>query len=651
MYRSTRRGAADVRTSVTPPAPARTRSGAAATLLAALALAIGVAPSVAQETGTSTDVRMFRGDPAHSGVLRTRGVERLGKVAWELRTDGPIRSTPALADGVLYFGSGDGHLYAVRARDGRVVWRFDAGWPVNSSPAVHGDLVIFADRSNTVYAVDRTEARAVWAVETGPDLPLVWGLEGWDYIGASPVLAPGADGRTLAVFGSGDGSVRAVDAATGASRWRFDTEGRIRATPAVADGRVYIGSGDGRLYALDLDDGALAWAFETEGIGLEAADFGFDRTQIQSSAAVAGGVVYFGSRDASLYAVDAATGTERWHMSDGTSWIVTSPSVRGDLVISARSSNGRARAVDARSGEERWVVSTGGPVFSAPVLVDETVYVGSASGWVYALSAADGSERWKFRTDRAIYGGPIVADGRLYVGSDDGTMYALEAAQGPQPRRAVFWDDSLTSLSVLGGQEEHRRVVEHFERHGYERLDADGLVSFLAERTRDRVPSVVVFAMDALPARLAEGDPDETPLRAYLEAGGKIVWLGAPPELLVRDAQGRVTRLDRARPSALLGVDLDAWNSDEYGVTPTAAGRRWGLEGWFVARPSAAADAVDVVLATDELGRAAAWAQSYGGPPGTGFVSLPASTDPARLDEIRRVAEVGVMRDFRDPGS
>lgn len=615
----------------------------------AAALASGLAVSAAAAQQTTTDVPMFRGDAAHTGVIRTRGVERLGGVAWELETGGTIRSAPALVDGVLYVGSGDGHLYAIDAADGRVLWRYDAGAAVHSSPAVHGDLVLFTDRRNVVRALRRTDGRLVWELEAGPDLPLDWGWEGWDYVAASVGLVPSADGRGLAVFGSGDGAVRAVDAETGAQRWRFDTGRRIRATPAIADGVAYIGGGDGRLYALDVASGEPIWIFETAGVGLDAADFGFDRTQIQSSAAVADGTVYFGSRDASLYAVDAATGIERWHLTDGTSWVVASPAVRRDLVISGRSSNGRVRAVDARTGEERWAVETGGPVFSDPVLVDETVYVGSGSGWVYALAAADGAERWKFRTGRAIYGGPVVADGRLYVGSDDGTLYALQAGEGARPRLAVFFDDSLADVSVFGRQERHRLATEHFERLGYERLDGDGLVSFLAERTRDRVPSVVVFGMDALPGAVTAGAPADTPLRRYLEAGGKIVWMGLPPRILTRGEDGRFSGVDRDRAGALLGIDLSRWNSDEYGVTPTPAGRRWGLDRWFVAGPSAGAEAVDVVLAADELGRAVAWVEEYGGAPGTGFVFVPPSTDPARLDEIRRVAEVGLMRDFRDP--
>src|SRR5947208_1827338 len=86
-------------------------------------------------------------------------------------------------------------------------------------------------------------------------------------------------------------------------RWRWKTGGRVRSSPAVAAGRVYVGSMDGRLYALDAATGKLAWKYDTEGTTLNAAKFRYDRTSVQSSPAVAGGLVVFGCRDGFLYAL------------------------------------------------------------------------------------------------------------------------------------------------------------------------------------------------------------------------------------------------------------------------------------------------------------------------------------------------------------
>ena len=73
--------------------------------------------------------------------------------------------------------------------------------------------------------------------------------------------------------------------------WIFNESGPIISSPVVADGVVYVGSDDGWLYALDMNDGQLSWKFETNG-------------PVESSPLVHGNVVYVGSNDGNLYAIE-----------------------------------------------------------------------------------------------------------------------------------------------------------------------------------------------------------------------------------------------------------------------------------------------------------------------------------------------------------
>ncbi len=584
----------------------------------------------------------FRGGPAHLGVAETLGVERLGGRAWRFRTGGPVRSSPTVAGGVVYFGSADGLLYALDARTGALLWKHDAGAPVGGAPLVSGSEVVFTDRDNRVHAVDRASGEPLWTVETGSDLPLSWGYEGWDYLLPSPALS----GDTL-LAGSGDGHLYALALSDGRVLWRFPTEGRIRGTPAVRDGVAYVGSGDGFVYGVSLDTGREVWRFETAGTRLDAADFGFDRTQIQGSPAVSGGTLYVGSRDASLYAVELSTGEARWTLKEGTAWVVASPAVVGDLVVSGRSAAATIRAVDRATGVERWVVQTGGPVFASPVVVDSTVYVASMGGTLRALAVGDGAQRWVYPLGAASVSTPAVWDGRVYVGSDDGHLYALGRADGSPPRLAVYRDDGMTGLSTWGRRETHLRAAEYFEGLGYEPLDTAGLRAFLEARVEDRISSVVVFGVDALPRAVADpADPASSLLRRYLDAGGKAVWLSPYPPLALVRRPDDPTRadMDRDRARRLLGVDHRAWNGDAYGVRLTEAGRRWGLDTPWVGEPWLDPTEPVTPLAVDELGRISAWVRGYGGPVGSGFVAVGRAVDPARFDEIRRVAEYGVFR-------
>ena len=82
-------------------------------------------------------------------------------------------------------------------------------------------------------------------------------------------------------------------------KWKFRTGGRVYASPAVADGMVFVGSTDNNLYAIDVATGEQKWKFATKG-------------RVVSSPAVQAGVVYFESYDSNFYAVDAASGQVKW---------------------------------------------------------------------------------------------------------------------------------------------------------------------------------------------------------------------------------------------------------------------------------------------------------------------------------------------------
>ena len=157
-----------------------------------------------------------------------------------------------------------------------------------------------------------------------------------------------------------------------AERWRFSTDGGIQSSPAVVDGVVYVGSGDGTLYALDAASGDERWHFATG-------------ERIFSSPSVVDGVFYVGSDDANLYAVDATSGDERWRFTAGDS-IQSSPSVV-DGVVYIGSNDDNLYAVDAASGEERWHFDVGDNIYSSPAVVDGVVYMGSDDGNLYALAA------------------------------------------------------------------------------------------------------------------------------------------------------------------------------------------------------------------------------------------------------------------------
>ena len=83
------------------------------------------------------------------------------------RTNGAIGHSPMFHDGVLYFGSMDRHLYAVRASDGKKLWSFEATEGIWVAPLVFQGRVLFGARDGVFYALDAADGTLTWSHPTG----------------------------------------------------------------------------------------------------------------------------------------------------------------------------------------------------------------------------------------------------------------------------------------------------------------------------------------------------------------------------------------------------------------------------------------------------------------------------------------------------
>jgi eukaryotic-like serine/threonine-protein kinase len=596
-----------------------------------------------REAAAQTGSLMFRGDPAHTGVSTDPFFQGQGGVRWRVHTGDAVRSSPAVTRTRVFAGSGDGYLYAIDRATGKVVWRYAAGGPVHASPALAGGLVVAETMAGRIFAVDQASGRRRWSVETGPALPFnTFPAGDWDYLASSPVVV----GQTV-VIGAPDGGVYALDLATGKQRWRARTNGRVRATPAVADGLVVVGSFDGRVYALDLKTGVERWVHRTEGDTLDSKKWGFDRRAIQGSAAIADGRVYVGSRDSGLYSLDLATGRRRWRFSHRGSWVLAAPSVQGGKIFVGSSDGHFFQAVDS-SGKEIWRLPTDANMLGSPLLVGNTIVAGTyprdtPNGELLAMDPATGKVRWRLNLDASTLSSPVAFDHELYLGTEDGSIVAIGQIGPTIPRLAVFYDSALGRDAFAKGG---ALAFAYFRDLGYQPLGADSLAAFLKARVTDSVPSAVVFATDVLPRSVAGTPSDTTLFRRYLEAGGKVVWIGGPVDVFVHDSTGQLVGYEIKRMADLIGVSVDSLDFNEYTAKPTVAGRRWGIDRALRGATPMARSAVTEALAVDETGMTTAWVRRYRADrPWSGFVQLwglGASWD--RLPLIRAAAEYGLMR-------
>jgi outer membrane protein assembly factor BamB len=322
--------------------------------------------------------------------------------AWSHSTGGRIASSPAVADGTVYTASDDHYLYAISAGTGQVLKRVGAGTENDSSPVVaDGRVYVGSWNDDSVYAFNASLVRQ-WTFRTG------------SAVDSTPTVA----GGTVYV-GSDDHNMYAIDAATGLQIWKKNLSGEINAKPVVADGKVLVGTKGSdptadTMYALNAATGDVEWSLQSG--------------PIDSSAAVAGATVYFGSNDDLVRAVELQDGHARWTFNAGGA-VESTPAVANGVVY-VGSDDGSLYALSAASGKLLWKYGTGAYVQGHPAVAGSSVYFGSYNNNVYALNAATGGLLWQHATGGHVESGPAVAGGVVYVGSDDGTLYALNAATG-----------------------------------------------------------------------------------------------------------------------------------------------------------------------------------------------------------------------------
>jgi outer membrane protein assembly factor BamB/sugar lactone lactonase YvrE len=222
--------------------------------------------------------------------------------------------------------------------------------------------------------------------------------------------------------------------------WVFTSDARNPSNPIVAGDSVYVLGDDGILWALDRATGAQRWAVV---LGGEYTD-GY-----HSAPAFDGGMLYTGTATGMLLALDPATGAEHWRFA--TEDVIISPPLAANGVLYAGSNDGFVYAVDGKTGKLRWRADTG-PIFAAATaLAGDALYVGAADGTLFSLDAASGAERWKFTTGRRIKTSAVAA-GIVYAPSGDGRLYALDAATGKQRwvSRDIGHPATVNNPAVLG---------------------------------------------------------------------------------------------------------------------------------------------------------------------------------------------------------
>lgn len=322
-----------------------------------------------------------------------------------VRADAPVSGSAAPAAQVDFYRGDTGHTGVSTeslASPLSLLWRHTTlAAPNNPASALYADGSVYFVSGGSVYAIHAVDGTTEWQYPADGKKTSLFS--------ATPALADGF----LYVTDDG-GNVFKLDAATGKQIWKVTLDGALRSAPVVSGGLVYFGSGNSHCYALSTATGQTVWDVTTSGAVL-------------TSPVVTGGLVDFTSSDNSVYSLNGRTGRKAWSVPfDADPSIV--PLVYDGRILYATAGD-TLYSLDPSSGRQRTTLKLPTTVLIPPTVSADTTFVVTQSNILYALGAG-GRERWKVMVDAAPTAPPLLAGNLLLVTTQPGIVSAYDAGSG-----------------------------------------------------------------------------------------------------------------------------------------------------------------------------------------------------------------------------
>jgi outer membrane protein assembly factor BamB len=171
-----------------------------------------------------------------------------GTIKWDYKnTTGGYLHSAAVVNNLVYVAT-DGTFYALNVQTGEPAWLSLIGRVSESSPAIADGLIVFGTDKGLIVALDATSRMEKWHYGTGIA----------DVV-SSPLIANGT-----IFIASNDGNIYALTM-NGVLKWKYSTGNNVKSSPSIKDGTVFVGSQDSNLYAIDAQTGAPKWKFMAGG--------------------------------------------------------------------------------------------------------------------------------------------------------------------------------------------------------------------------------------------------------------------------------------------------------------------------------------------------------------------------------------------------
>jgi len=350
--------------------------------------------------------------------------------AWEFKAGGDIESSPAVAYGLVFFGSKDKKVYALDAIKGQIKWIFKTNKAVTSTPVVEDGVVYVASEDKNLYALNADTGKKIWEFSTG------------EAICSTPAVGYG-----LVFFGCKNENIYALDVKTGKIKWTFESGNKDHSAPTISEGKLLI-SGKSlrntRLYAFNAISGELSW--KQEQIQTDSAPVIWEKTVLAREAFDAKRrVIKINLEDGKKQGYLLDTETDWALLSRGMifaklrnvpgscteDWVLFAFKSTGDSENSIDSFRGRFLVFSEKIYSLAWLAPMGNKL-SWPAPAGEFVFFtnigrGYHGILVYHTSKFMYNLGCVIKEDTKSY--PVVSEGMVFIVSDKGKIHAFKGTE------------------------------------------------------------------------------------------------------------------------------------------------------------------------------------------------------------------------------
>ena len=229
--------------------------------------------------------------------------------------------------------------------------------------------------------------------------------------------------------------------------------GRPLATPAIAEGKLYLGGGFGshEFYGLDARSGRHVWTYHT-------ADDG------PTAAVVEAGLIAFNTESCELEILTTG-GRPLWKKWLGDPLMSMPAMADGRVYMAFPDSRGRGTyylaAFDLRGGDEIWRAALPGEIITAPVIEGDRIYVATVGGMMAAFNRRDGSRIWE--EARNATSAPAIWNDRAFFSRREATQVQVGKSTAAQQTELLTSTSSESAASPMVDLKETQRNADYLD--------------------------------------------------------------------------------------------------------------------------------------------------------------------------------------------